>query len=122
MTETKEQEKMSMRELSRQNADMLLCDTLLWQTQEACANTIKAISKYNRTRGIGMKTDANRNSARKKMIYSFACLSNCIDQLCYLYDEEDRMEAYKLQDLKRVHDLYKKEDGEGFEDGECNNQ
>lgn len=77
-----------MKEISKQNAMKLGKDTLLLQTIEECGELIKAISKYNRARGIGQKTETPQSEAFDNLLLELADVKICVEQLIYLLDAE----------------------------------
>ena len=97
-----------MTDISKKNADMLGLQTLLFQTQEECGELIKAIGKYNRTNGIGQKTEMLSHDAWSAMIQEIADVSICIEQLTYLLDAENVVDYCKNAAFHKVKERYKK--------------
>ena len=91
-----------MTDISKSNATKLGLDTMLLQTQEECAELIQAISKYNRTRGIGQPTDMPSRMALVNLLAEMADVSICVEQISYLLGVGDRFEAVKDMALERV--------------------
>lgn len=99
-----------MTDISKKNADMLGLQTLLFQTQEECGELIKAIGKYNRTNGIGQKTEMLSRDALSAMIQEIADVSICIEQLTYLLGAENLVNHCKDIAFYKVRDRYKGSD------------
>ena len=53
-------------------------------TQEECAELIQAISKYNRARGIGQKTNISLEDAKSQLLEELADVKLCIEEILYL--------------------------------------
>lgn len=92
--------------LSKKNAKLLGKETNLLQTIEECSELIKAICKYNRTIGIGQKTEVTIEDAYKNMIEEVADVAICIEQLIYLQGIEDEVEEAKAKALYKVAKRY----------------
>lgn len=97
-----------MKDISKQNAKVLGLDTLLWQTQEECGELVKAVGKYNRTRGIGQRTETSEKEAYQNLLIELADVSICIEQLVYLLNAEDDIEALKDEAFEKVKKQYAK--------------
>lgn len=97
-----------MTDISKKNADMLGLQTLLFQTQEECGELIKAIGKYNRTNGIGQKTEILPREAWSAMLREIADVSICIEQLIYLLDAEELVNQCRDTAFHKVKERYKK--------------
>ena len=95
-----------MKEISKQNAKKLGKQTMLFQTQEECAELIKAIGKYNRTNGIGQKTETTKEEAFTNLLEELADVSICIEQLIYLLDIETEIEELKDKAFRKVKHRY----------------
>lgn len=91
-----------MTDISKSNATKLGLDTMLLQTQEECAELIQAISKYNRTRGIGQPTETPMAQAFVDLLEELADVSICVEQLVYLMQLGVNIEAVKEVALERV--------------------
>ena len=96
-----------MNEISKQNAETLGLDTMTFQTMEECGELIKAISKFNRTRGIGQKTEMAHRDAYLQMIEEMADVEICIEQLKYLLGCESMVDQAKIVAFEKVHNRYK---------------
>lgn len=92
--------------ISKRNAKMLGKETNLLQTIEECGELIKAICKYNRTLGIGQKTEVTTKDAYQNLIEEIADVSICIEQLIYLQGIEDEVEDAKAKALVKVEKRY----------------
>lgn len=97
-----------MTDISKKNADTLGLQTLLFQTQEECGELIKAIGKYNRTNGIGQKTEMLSHDAWSAMLREIADVSICIEQLIYLLDAEELVNQCRDTAFHKVKERYKK--------------
>lgn len=95
-----------MKEISKQNAEKLGKQTLLFQTMEECGELIKAISKYNRCNGIGQKTEANKREVYLNMVEEIADVEICIEQLKYLMSVESLVEQAKDVAFEKVARRY----------------
>lgn len=84
-----------MQDISKNNADLLGLDTMLLQTIEECGELIQSISKYNRTRGIGQKTETSQAMAINSLVEELADVSICVEQLGYLLKIENDVEKMK---------------------------
>ena len=73
-----------MLEQIQQNADKMGLDVILSSTQEECAELIQAISKYNRARGIGQRTNIPLEDAESQLIEELADVKLCIEEILYL--------------------------------------
>lgn len=98
-----------MKEISKENAKKLGVQTLLFQSQEECGELIKAIGKYNRTNGIGQKTETSMEKAYEDMINEIADVEICLEQLKYLLNIEEIVEECKDGAFNKVHERYKDE-------------
>ena len=98
-----------MKEISKINADILGKDITLMQTIEECGELIQAISKYNRTRGIGQKTEVTEEEALHNLIVEVTDVSICIEQIIYLLNIEDDVLMYKEDAQNKVYNRYKDE-------------
>ena len=96
-----------MTDISKKNADMLGLQTLLFQTQEECGELVKAIGKYNRTNGIGQKTEMLSHDAWSAMIQEIADVSICIEQLTYLLHAEKVVDYCRNAAFHKVRERYK---------------
>lgn len=96
-------------QMNKNNADILGLQTWLFQTQEECAELIKAISKYNRTRGIGQKTEAIITEAESNLIVEIADVGICLEQLTYLMECTSEVKYCKNKAIKKVNDRCKEE-------------
>ena len=95
-----------MKYISKENAKKLGLDTLLWQTQEECGELVKAVGKYNRTRGIGQKTETSKKEAYQNLLEELADVSICVEQLIYLLGAENDIEALKDKAFEKVKNRY----------------
>lgn len=96
-----------MKEISKQNAEKLGAQTMLFQTMEECGELIKAISKWNRVNGIGQKTEMLRRDARWQLIEEIADVEICIEQLKYLLNLDVLVDQAKDVAFDKVADRYK---------------
>ena len=69
---------------SEKNAEILGLQTILFQTQEECAELIKAISKYNRVNGIGQRTNLSLEDALSNLYAEIADVLICVEGLEHL--------------------------------------
>lgn len=95
-----------MENISKENAKKLGIDTLLWQTQEECGELIKAIGKYNRTRGIGQKTEVSNEEAYRSLLKEIADVNICLEQLTYLFGAEFVIDNMKNIAFAKVQKRY----------------
>ena len=95
-----------MTDLSKRNAEILGKDTMLLQTMEECGELIKAISKYNRTRGIGQKTETPDYEAFDNLCEEIADVSICLEQLIYLLGLKPEVDYFKEKALEKVAKRY----------------
>lgn len=95
-----------MKEISKQNAQKLGNQTLLFQTMEECGELIKAISKYNRTNGIGQKTEKTQEEAFFDMVMEIADVEICLEQLKYLMGINDEVKQAKDVAFDKVAKRY----------------
>lgn len=103
-----------MRSIAKRNAYALGKETLLLQTQEECGELVKAIGKYNRSRGIGQKTEVSEEDAYKDLVRELADVEICIEQLEFIMGidtSECKNAAYR-----KVTRRYFGEDHEGEAD------
>ena len=91
-----------MTDISKSNAEKLGLNTMLFQTQEECAELIVAVSKYNRVNGIGQKTELNKDEAYNNLIEELADVSTCTEQLIYLLNCESDINKIKLEKFNKV--------------------
>jgi len=96
-----------MKEISKKNAEKLGKDVMLWQLQEECGELVKAIAKYNRTRGIGQKTETPKKEAFEKLVVELADVEICVEQLKYLMNINEEVEEAKDKAFKKVSERYK---------------
>lgn len=68
----------------QRNANRMGLDVILSSTQEECAELIQAISKYNRARGIGQKTNISLEDAKSQLLEELADVKLCIEEILYL--------------------------------------
>lgn len=101
---------MIISDISKSNAELLGKETNLLQTIEECGELIKAICKYNRTLGIGQKTEMFMWDAYWNLIEEVADVSICLEQLIYLHDIEVEVEDAKRQAFLKVAKRYEDED------------
>ena len=92
--------------ISKDNAEHLGKQVMLWQTQEECGELVKAIAKYNRANGFGQVTDVKSEDAYIDMLKEIADVSICIEQLVYLLDEEDSVKRYRNEAFEKVRKRY----------------
>ena len=92
----------SDRILVHENTDAMGLDTMLFQTQEECAELIKAISKFNRARGIGSPTNTTEVEAKEKLMLEIADVEICVQELQYLL--RVNLDAIKSAQIQKVHD------------------
>ena len=90
-----------MNEISKQNAETLGLDTMTFQTMEECGELIKAISKFNRTRGIGQKTEMGIGNAFNDVLAEIADVEICIEQLKYLLEQRYDINVCGIVELKK---------------------
>lgn len=95
-----------MTDLSKRNAEILGKDTMLLQTMEECGELIKAISKYNRTRGIGQITETPPHEAFDNLLLELADVKICVEQLIYLLDAETEVKYLMDIAFKKVAKRY----------------
>lgn len=95
-------------DISKENANKLGVQTSLWQTQEECGELVKAIGKYNRTRGYGQITETTEEDAIKNLIEEIADVSICIEQLAYLLGVEGQVEEARNAAFNKVQKRYSK--------------
>lgn len=95
-----------MKQISKNNAKALGKQTLLFQTQEECGELIKAIAKYNRTRGIGQKTETTEETAYENLIEELADVEICLEQLIYLLDAKEDVDQKKQIAFEKVATRY----------------
>lgn len=95
-----------MKEISIRNAEILGKQTLLFQTQEECGELIKAIAKYNRTRGIGQRTETTEEIAYKNLIKELADVEICLEQLIYLLNAKESVDQKKQIAFEKVATRY----------------
>lgn len=93
-------------ELSKKNAKVLGKDTNLLQTIEECSELIKAICKYNRTLGVGQKTEVSTETAYGNLIREIADVVICLEQLIYLHDIQHEVKEAKADALIKVAKRY----------------
>lgn len=96
-----------MKEISKRNAKKLGLDVMLLQTQEECAELTKAISKYNRTRGIGQITEMSQGDAYQNMLEEIADVNICVEQLIYLLGVKEEINDLKDKAFEKVQERYK---------------
>lgn len=99
-----------MKEISIRNAETLGKQTLLFQTQEECGELIKAIAKYNRTRGIGQKTETTEETAYENLIEELADVEICLEQLIYLLNVKESVDQKKQIAFEKVAFRYRSEE------------
>lgn len=99
-----------MKEISKSNARKIGKDTMLLQTMEECSELIQAISKYNRTRGIGQKTETPPHEAFDNLLLEIADVKICIEQLTYLLDAEVEIKYLMDIALEKVAKRYEEAD------------
>lgn len=99
-----------MKEISRLNARKLGKDTMLLQTMEECGELIKAISKYNRTRGIGQITETPPHEAFDNLLLELADVRICVEQLIYLLDAETEVKYLMDIAFEKVRRRYEEAD------------
>lgn len=95
-----------MKEISIRNAEALGKQTLLFQTQEECGELIKAIAKYNRTRGIGQRTETTEETAYEDLIEEMADVEICLEQLIYLLNAKESVDQKKQIAFEKVVTRY----------------
>lgn len=95
-----------MLEISKRNARKLGVQTLLFQTQEECAELTKAISKFNRANGIGQITEMAADAAKSIMINEIADVSICIEQLVYMLGCSDQVKECRAAAFDKVSKRY----------------
>lgn len=95
-----------MKEISKSNARKLGKNTLLLQTMEECGELIKAISKYNRSMGIGQKTETPPVVAYADLCVELADVSICLEQLIYLMGLEKEIDRLKDKAFDKVAKRY----------------
>lgn len=93
-------------DISKSNADKLGAQTSLWQTQEECGELVKAIGKYNRTKGYGQITETTEEDAMQNLIEEIADVSICIEQLAYLLRVEEQVEKARNDAFNKVQKRY----------------
>lgn len=88
------------------NAESIGVSGMLWQTQEECGELVKAIGKYNRTRGLGQKTEVSKEDAYYNLIEEITDVEICIDQLKFLLNLDNSV----VRDCKvnKVYNRYRK--------------
>lgn len=92
---------------SKKNAEALGKDTNRLQTIEECGELIKALCKYNRTIGIGQKTETSEFEALTNLIEEVADVSICLEQLVYLMGIEEEVKNARKKAFDKVSDRYK---------------
>ena len=92
--------------ISKDNAEHLGKQAMLWQTQEECGELVKSIAKYNRANGFGQVTDVKSKDAYIDMLKEIADVSICIEQLIYLLDAEDSVKRYRNEAFEKVRKRY----------------
>lgn len=95
-----------MKDISKENANKLGVQTLLFQTQEECGELVKAVGKFNRCRGIGQKTETSIEDARANLIEEIADVQICLEQLVYVMGLEEEVEARKDAAFGKVAKRY----------------
>lgn len=96
-----------MTEQEKNNAISIGVDGMLWQTQEECGELVKAIGKYNRSRGLGQKTETPRQEAFNNLVEEIADVEICIRHIKYLLNiDTDNIQHNKID---KVQKRYKKE-------------
>lgn len=93
-----------MKQISKTNAEKLGKQTLIFQTIEECGELIKALSKLNRTHGIGQITETTEDAAMQNVIEEIADVEICIEQLKYLMGIDT--EEVKDRAFEKVSDRY----------------
>lgn len=79
------------------NANNIGLDGMLWQTQEECGELVKAIGKYNRSRGVGQKTETSRQEAFDNLAEEIADVEICIRHIKYLLNiDTDNIQQEKI--------------------------
>lgn len=81
----------------------------LFQAQEECAELIQAISKYNRVRGIGQKTEVDLDEAYNNLLKEIADVEICIEFLTSSDNDDsfncrEQIEANKKIAYKKIKD------------------
>lgn len=99
-------------EISKSNARNLGIETNRLQTVEECGELIKAICKYNRTLGMGQKTETTFDDALKNLIEEVADVSICLEQLIYLHNIADEVEEARREAFEKVRKRYEEVEDE----------
>lgn len=90
-------------EVEMANAKWIGETFMRYQLMEECAELIKAISKYNRSIGIGQPTPITTDEAYHNMVAEIADVVICVEQLCYLMGiEEDEVNAFRMAAVSKV--------------------
>lgn len=97
---------MNISEVSRNSADKLGMQDNLFKTMEECSELIHAISKCNRAKGIGEKTNMQISKAYKKLIEEVADVSICLEQLIYLNDIEKEVKVARRKAFEKISKRY----------------
>ena len=95
-----------MKEISKQNAETLGIDILLFQIQEECGELIKAAAKYNRTRGIGQITETTKTEAYNKMLEEMTDVEIVLEQMKYLLKVDEKIDELKDRAFEKVKNRY----------------
>lgn len=86
----------------RANAEALGEETLRFQTIEECGELIKALSKYNRTLGIGQPTEVTQRQAWHDVLREIADVRICITQLEFLTNSYQDVSKYMDMAIHKV--------------------
>ena len=87
---------------------------MLLQTIEECGELIKAISKYNRVRGLGQPTEVTLEEAYENLLCELVDVQICLDHVRYLMNigvetfESRRLDAVIKVMNRRLHDEWNK--------------
>lgn len=86
----------------------------LSQTIEECGELIKAISKYNRTLGIGLKTEVTKEKAYADLLNEVADVCICIMQFIHINRCEKEVMERVYEALKKINKRYLRDDKENL--------
>lgn len=86
----------------------------LSQTIEECGELIKAISKYNRALGIGLKTEVTKEKAYAGLLNEVADVCICIMQFIHINRCEKEVMERVYKALKKVNKRYLRDDKENL--------
>ena len=94
---------MTTTEMQNVNEKRLGKEIFFEQTQEECAELIKAIAKYKRTIGIGQKTKKTMQEAIDDLALEIADVEICIQALKHFLNLTDKVEKKKEKQIEKVY-------------------